>query len=242
MRTAIAAATLILAVSGCGRLDHLGRPPSFSSSENSREHLAMAATGLPRTLEKQRVVDQASLWSASSSSLLGDPRASNPGDILTVVIQIDEKAEISNSTSRSRSADERMQVPELLGLPQRIDQHMPEGASMADAVELKSKSESDGDGSVRRKEKLTLRIAATVTDLMPSGVLRIEGSQEVRVNYELRELLVSGYVRPEDISRNNEITYDKIASARISYGGRGQISDFQQPRWGQQIADIILPF
>ena len=100
----------------------------------------------------------------------------------------------------------------------------------------------EGDGSVRRKEKLTLRIAATVTDVMPGGVIRIEGSQEVRVNYELRELLVTGYVRPEDISRNNEITYDKIAQARISYGGRGQISDYQQPRWGQQVADRILPF
>ncbi|MBL9060338.1 MAG: flagellar basal body L-ring protein FlgH [Mangrovicoccus sp.] len=236
------ALALAVALSGCGRLDHLGRPPSFSSDEDSREHLAMAATGLPRTLEKQRLVDQASLWSASSNSLLGDPRASDPGDILTVVIEIDEKAEISNSTSRSRTADERMEVPELLGLPQRIDQVLPEGASMADAVELQSKSETDGDGSVRRKEKLTLRIAATVTDVMPGGVLRIEGTQEVRVNYELRELLVSGYVRPEDISRNNEITYDKIASARISYGGRGQISDYQQPRWGQQVADILLPF
>ena len=119
---------------------------------------------------------------------------------------------------------------------------MPPGASMADAVELNSSSESDGDGSVRRKEKLTLRVAATVTDVMPGGVIRIEGSQEVRVNYELRELLVSGYVRPEDISRDNEITYDKIAQARISYGGRGQISDYQQPRWGQQVADILLPF
>jgi flagellar L-ring protein FlgH len=73
-------------------------------------------------------------------------------------------------------------------------------------------------------------------------VLRIQGSQEVRVNFEIRELLVSGFVRPEDISRQNEITYDKIASARISYGGRGQISDVQQPRYGQQVIDRVLPF
>ena len=242
MRFLLGATAVALALSGCGRLDHLGKPPSFSPTDTSRADLAMASTGLPQTLEKQRLVDRSSLWSASSNSLLGDPRASDRGDILTVVIEIDEKAEISNSTSRSRTADERMEVPELLGLPQQIDQIMPPGASMADAVELKSKSESEGDGSVRRKEKLTLRIAATVTDVMPGGVIRIEGSQEVRVNYELRELLVSGYVRPEDISRNNEITYDKIAQARISYGGRGQISDYQQPRWGQQVADILLPF
>ena len=95
---------------------------------------------------------------------------------------------------------------------------------------------------MRRSESLTLRVAATVTDVLPNGVLAIEGSQEVRVNYELRELLVTGYVRPEDISRRNEITYDKVASARISYGGRGQISDVQQPRVGQQVLDAILPF
>ena len=113
---------------------------------------------------------------------------------------------------------------------------------MANAVSTTSKSGSSGDGSVSRNEKLTLRVAATVVEKLPNGVLRIEGSQEVRVNFEIRELLVSGYVRPADISRKNEITYDKIASARISYGGRGQITDVQQPRYGQQIADIILPF
>ncbi|MCL4118639.1 UNVERIFIED_CONTAM: hypothetical protein GTU68_032058 [Idotea baltica] len=151
---------------------------------------------------------------------------------MTVVIEIDEKAEISNDTARSRSGEETMEVPNLLGLPQRIDEKLPEGASMADA----------GKGSVKRKEKLTLRIAATIVDVLPNGVLSISGSQELRVNFELRELLVTGYVRPEDISRQNEITYDKIASARVSYGGRGQITDVQQPRYGQQILDTVLPF
>jgi len=119
---------------------------------------------------------------------------------------------------------------------------LPEGASMDDAVSTDSSSSYSGDGSVSRKEKLKLKIAATIVEEMANGVLRIQGNQEVRVNFELRELLVSGYVRPEDVSRNNEITYDKIAGARISYGGRGQISDVQQPRYGQQVADILLPF
>ena len=113
---------------------------------------------------------------------------------------------------------------------------------MADAVSGTGSSASSGSGTVRRNEELTLRIAATVTEVLGNGALRIEGTQEVRVNYEIRELLVTGYVRPEDISRQNEITYDRIAGARISYGGRGQISDVQQPRYGQQIADFILPF
>jgi flagellar L-ring protein precursor FlgH len=113
---------------------------------------------------------------------------------------------------------------------------------MANGVSIDSDSDSRGTGSVRRNEKLTLRVAATIVDVLPNGVLSIQGSQEVRVNFEMRELLVTGFVRPADISRQNEITYDKIASARVSYGGRGQISDMQQPRIGQQILDAVLPF
>jgi len=164
------------------------------------------------------------------------------GDILTVVIEIDEKAEISNATSRSRNATQDMKMPQLFGIPQRIDEGISDGASMADAVDVSGGMQSSGDGSVRRKEKLTLRVAATIVDVLPNGVLSITGSQEVRVNFELRELLVSGFVRPEDVSRQNQITYDKIASARISYGGRGQITDVQQPRYGQQVLDMVLPF
>jgi flagellar L-ring protein precursor FlgH len=166
----------------------------------------------------------------------------NRGDILTVVIEFDEEAEISNGTSRSRSSAESMGVPQLFGVPQRIDENLPEGASMATAVDLTGASSSKGNGSVKRNEKLEMRVAATVVDVLPNGVLAISGKQEVRVNFELRELLVSGYVRPQDISRQNQITYDKIAAARISYGGRGQITDVQQPRYGQQVLDAILPF
>ena len=159
-----------------------------------------------------------------------------------MVIEIDETAEIRNSTERSRSGAENMGVGALFGLPEKINERLPDGASMDPGVGFNSSSESRGDGSVRRNEKLELRVAATVIDVLQNGVLAIQGSQEVRVNFEVRELLVTGYVRPEDISRQNEITYDKIASARISYGGRGQISDVQQPRYGQQVVDKVLPF
>jgi flagellar L-ring protein precursor FlgH len=174
--------------------------------------------------------------------LFGDRRAAERGDILTVVIEIDDSARISNSTDRSRDGSESMGIPSLLGLPQRLDRALPEGATMAEAVETGSSSSYEGSGSVTRAERLTLRVAATVVEKLANGVLHIEGQQEVRVNNELRELLLSGYVRPVDVSRQNEVTYDKIAGARISYGGRGQISDVQQPRYGQQITDILLPF
>lgn len=233
---------LALLLPGCARLDHLGRAPSLSDRRTGGEQAAMIHSGLPRRTDPSREVDRASLWTSGRKSLLGDRRAMRRGDILTVVIEIDEEAAISNSTSRSRDGSEGLQISQLFGIPQRVDDELPEGASLDDAVSIDSNSDSSGDGSVSRQEELTLRVAATVTNVLPNGILEIEGSQEVRVNFELRELLVSGFVRPEDISRRNEITYDKIASARISYGGRGQITDVQQPRYGQQVLDMILPF
>ncbi|WP_425092246.1 flagellar basal body L-ring protein FlgH [Tropicimonas sp. S265A] len=230
------------ALSSCGRLKDVGQTPEFTASAGNSEYLAMTVPTLPQSLTTQIPTEEASLWSGSRNSLLGDRRASNAGDILTVVIEIDDRAEISNSTDRSRSGSEELEIEEFFGIPQRIAPQLPDGASLGSAVSTNSNSSSEGEGSISRREKLTLRIAATVIGLMPNGVFQIQGSQEVRVNYELRELIVSGFVRPEDISRQNEITYDKIASARISYGGRGQISDVQQPRYGQQITDILLPF
>lgn len=231
-----------LALTGCGGVDHLGSPPEFSESVQTQEHSAMLSPGLPPQTVQYSYRDGASLWSRQRTSLLGDRRAMGRGDILTVVIEIDESAEISNASSRSRSGSENLSVPQLLGIPQRLDRDLPEGASSAEAVGLTSSSASQGDGSVSRQERLTLRIAATVVEVLPTGALSIAGLQEVRVNNELRELQVTGFVRPADISRRNEITYDKIAAARVSYGGRGQISDMQQPRLGQQILDRILPF
>ena len=247
MKRAHSVATGLLLVSavvlsGCGRSDHLGRAPSFSNPLATQEHSAMVSATLPRTIEERVPLDQASLWSGQRGSLLGDRRAMQRGDILTVVIEIDESAEISNETERSRSGSEALSVPQLGGLPQRLDENLPAGATSSDLVSINSSSNASGDGSVRRNEQLTLRVAATIVDVLPNGILSISGSQELRVNFELRELLVSGYVRPEDISRQNEITYDKIASARVSYGGRGQITDVQQPRIGQQVLDAVLPF
>jgi flagellar L-ring protein precursor FlgH len=233
---------LALSLGACQRLEQVGKAPAFTPIESGNEFFAMSTQPMPSDMGPATVAQEASLWSGNRGSLLGDRRAATRGDILTVVIEIDDKAEISNSTGRSRSGSDSMGVPSMFGIPQRIDTTMPEGATMAEAYESSSSHSYQGDGSVARKEKLTLRVAATVLDKLPNGVLRIQGSQEVRVNFEVRELIVTGFVRPEDISRQNEITYDKIAGARISYGGRGQITDVQQPRIGQQVADILLPF
>lgn len=235
-------AALCVALAGCQSMKDVGRAPGFTPVEGGNEYFAMSGGGLPDGIAPRGGTTEASLWSGTRASLLGDRRAVRQGDILTVVIEIDDKAEISNSTGESRASSEKMGIPSLFGIPQRIDSNLPAGATSASAVNTSGNSSYKGNGSVQRKEKLTLRIAATIVGVMPNGVLQIQGSQEVRVNFEIRELVVTGFVRPEDITRQNEITYDKIAGARISYGGRGQITAVQQPRYGQQVLDKILPF
>ena len=234
--------TCLLIAASCARLDHVGKEPSFTAQTESLERIAMAAPLVPVEAGPVDIFDNASLWRAGQNSLLGDRRAAKRGDIMTVVIEIDEGAEFENSSERSRSAGQDLSIPQLVGIPQRLNDRLPEGASFDEAVSVTSSSDSAGDGSISRSEELTLRVAATIINVLPNGVLEIQGVQEVRVNFELRALYISGFVRPQDISRQNEITYDKIASAKISYGGRGQITDVQQPRYGQQVADMLLPF
>jgi flagellar L-ring protein precursor FlgH len=244
MRSKLIAGLVLCLCSACSTQERLGAPPDLEPAEISAEYTAMVTPALqdPLSLLEQPLPTTASLWTGERGSLLGDRRAMQRGDILTVVIEIDDSAQISNSSDRSRNGSESLGIGEFLGIPQRIDEALPGGLGVGPGVETNSASAFSGTGSVARNEQLTLRIAATVTDVLPNGVLSIEGQQQVRVNFEMRELLVSGFVRPADVSRQNEITYDKIASARISYGGQGQISDVQQPRWGQQVADVLLPF
>ena len=234
---------MIATLSACAS-SPIGRAPEFSPAAATAQRAAMNTYSLPIAIRAPdaRRIAASSLWTGDRASLLGDRRAMQRGDILTVSIEIDDRAEFSNSSQRSRSGSQQLNVPQLLGIPQRATTVLPTGASLENAVELSSNSTSSGDGAVRRNEKLKLRVAATIIEVLPNGVLAIEGQQEVRVNFELRELIISGFVRPADVTRQNEITYDKIASARISYGGRGQITDMQQPRYGQQALDAILPF
>lgn len=232
----------LLSLPACERVQNIGKVPELTTPVGGDEYYALISPNLPQTIERSKPVDQASLWSKNRDSLLGDRRASARGDILTVLIEIDDSAEFSNTSNRSRSGNDSVGITDFFGIPQRLDQELPEGASLDSAISTSGTTSSTGTGSVRRGEKLTLSVAATIVDVLQNGVLSIQGTQEVRVNFEIRELIITGYVRPEDISRQNQITYEKIASARISYGGRGQISDVQQPRYGQQIIDIISPF
>jgi flagellar L-ring protein precursor FlgH len=241
-------AALAASLGGCAsQLDHMFQPPSLSPVGEMRDPMPAPSPERynvpPKNYEAdQATVTSASLWRSGPESLFGDRRARSLGDIVTVVIEIDEEAEIKNQTTRSRSASDNMSVSSFFGLNSLAERVLPEGATLDPAIGTDSSTASSGDGAIKREEKITLRVAATVINELPNGHLAISGSQEIRVNYEMRELLIAGIIRPEDISRNNIITYDKIADARISYGGRGQISDMQRARYGQQIIDLVSPF
>ncbi len=241
LRLSLGIAALAL-LGACARLADVGRAPEFSPLAGSYEQSAMYSAAVPETAAPLLPASPASLWAGPDTAFFEGGRARNRGDIVTVVIDINDSGEFAAASDRNRGGSETLGVPSLFGIPQRLDARLPDGATMAEAVEAQSASVFAGEGSTARQEELALRVAATVVEVLPNGTLRIEGQQEVRLNDELRELMVSGFVRPADISQVNEIRYDRIAGARIAYGGRGIVSDAQTPRWGQEAADVLLPF
>jgi flagellar L-ring protein precursor FlgH len=241
----VAVATLAAALAGCNaltRLSQVGQEPPLAPIENPAAMHGNQPVAMP--MPPPMVVERQpnSLWRPGSRAFLKDQRASDVGDILTVVIEIEDDATISNATSRSRTNGEDASASSVLGYEASLGQILPEAVDPTNLIDLSSNSSSQGSGSVNRDENINLRVAALVTQVLPNGNLVIAGRQEVRVNYEVRDLQIAGLIRPADITSTNTISYDQIAEARIAYGGRGQISDVQQPRYGQQIYDIIWPF
>lgn len=233
------------ALPGCAeRLSHIGRAPELSAIESPAEmpEARVISMPMPAPAPQDAIGGRGgSLWRSGSNSFFGDQRARRVGDILTVLIDINDRAQLRNATNRSRSGSESAGIPKFLGFETGMHKLLPD-VDPAQLVELASESSASGSGTVNRNETIALKVAAVVTQVLPNGNLVVSGRQEIRVNHELRELRVAGVIRPEDIGSSNDIQYDKIAEARIAYGGRGHIADVQQPRIGQQVMDVILPW
>jgi flagellar L-ring protein precursor FlgH len=183
-----------------------------------------------------------SLWRTGSRSFFNDQRASRIGDIITVEIEIDDSAEVSNSSNRQREGSTSVGLGNFFGLEQSLGQVFNNAFDPSSMISADSESEQRGTGAINREEKIELTVAAVIVDRLPNGNLVLAGRQEVRINGELRELTVSGIIRPEDVTASNTINHTQVAEARISYGGRGSISTVQRPQWGQRIADAISPW
>ena len=234
-----------LGLSACGSVDRLaniGKAPALSAIENPTAQPGYKPVQMPMPTQKPMAYQANSLWRTGSRAFFKDQRAQQVGDLLTVRVRITDKAAIDNVTERKRANAENLGVKGFFGFENKLDKFLPDGATPGGLVDASSDSASKGQGTVKRSEQLVTDIAAIVTQVLPNGNLVIEGKQEVRVNFEVRELIVAGVVRPEDIEAGNQIDSTKIAQARIAYGGRGQITDVQQPRYGQQMLDVLLPF
>ncbi|MCC8968412.1 flagellar basal body L-ring protein FlgH [Bradyrhizobium sp. Pear76] len=243
-RLILAGALLALGTiaSGCSSIDRLsqiGEKPKLTEIENPTTQPGYKPVQMPMPKPEVASYSPNSLWRSGSRAFFKDQRAARVGDILTITVNITDKAAIANETQRSRANSEDSGVTNFLG-SQTITQ--ANKILPGKILTAESTASSDGKGSVNRQEALQTNVAAVVTQLLPNGNLVVEGKQEIRVNYEIRELIVAGIVRPEDIQSDNTIDSSKIAQARIAYGGRGQITDVQQPRYGQQVLDVLLPF
>lgn len=183
-----------------------------------------------------------SLWQPGSFSFFKDRKARQVGDILRVSVKVKDKAQLDSSATQSRGAKETATAPAALGLEKLATGWLPGKAVLSDLINVDGSRNHTGTGKIDRGETIETEVAAMVTQILPNGNLVIHGDQEIRVNYELRKITISGIVRAEDIGADNAISSSQIAQARISYGGKGQLTDTQQPRIGHQIIDAISPF
>ncbi|WDR05421.1 flagellar basal body L-ring protein FlgH [Devosia rhodophyticola] len=234
--------TLTGMLGACGTMDRLanvGQAPALTAISDPTTAAGYRPVRMPMPEAIQDTYQANSLYRTSAKGFFKDERAHRIGDILTVMVTIDDSAKINNSTQRARTSTNSAGMGGIFGAAVG---NLAPSIDPSAAIDLNSGTKDAGNGSVNRAESLTTSVAAVVTQVLPNGNLVIEGHQEVRVNFEVRDLIVAGIVRPSDIQANNTIPSSKIAEARIAYGGRGQITDVQQPRYGQQVLDAILPF
>lgn len=235
----------VMALNGCNAVNELGQVgerPRLTQIRNpeSSEDYRPVTMPMPHAMVEDR--GENSLWKAGARSFFKDQRAHDIGDIMTILISFKNKADMKNETDMSRQTSEHIEAPNLMGYETHLNKIFPNAVSPANLVNFASTPTNTSQGAIKREETIDFKIAATVTQVLPNGNLVVMGRQEMRVNNEVREMLITGIVRPQDILAENTISYEKIAEARISYGGRGQISDIQQNPWGQQVLNIISPF
>ena len=244
MRRAALALLLPVLLSSCGslqRLSEVGKPPVMSPTSDPTKDPAWRPLTMPMPAAQVAAPQANALWRPGSRAFFKDQRAAQVGDIVTVVISTTDSADVENKTATGRTSNEALGLPNMFGLESQIPKLLS-GANAANLVSASSANGNIGAATLKRNETVALRLAGVITQVLPNGNLVVSASQELRVNSELRQLQVTGVVRPQDIASDNTVMHDRMAEARISYGGRGQETDVQTPRWGQQVLDILMPF
>jgi len=234
--------TSLVACNTFTRLSEVGKGPEVSDISNPTNRPNYRPVSMPMPAPQQVNHKANSLWRPGARAFFRDQRASQVGDILTIRLSISDSAALANSTTRERDDKEDGDVTNLLGLEAELAKALPQAIAPATTVSLGTKHETTGDGAIDRSETVAATLAGIVTQVLPNRNFVVFGRQEIKVNYEMREVMVTGVVRPEDIDSSNTISHEQIAEMRVAYGGRGTLSDLQQPRYGTQLIDIIFPF
>lgn len=239
----------ILMLSSCSdaveKLKRVGKSPEFAdlelpTVEEDEDELERFQEREQEQHAHQRKTN--SLWEPGATKFFRDSRAWRVGDIIKVVVVIKDQASLNNSTKQNRAGSDSLGFPKIFGKEKAVASTLGNNVDLGNLVSTNTNRAHTGSGTISRKEDISTEIAAIVSKVLQNGNLIIQGHQEVRVNHELREIKIAGIIRPKDIASDNSIQTNQIAEARISYGGRGVVSDVQQPRVGSQVIDIISPF
>ncbi len=248
VRNTVITTAILGFLGGCGvmdRLEYVGKPPPLSEIKNPKASADYRPVSMPMPAPQSTETQPNSLWRKGARSFFKDQRAADVGDIITINVEITDNASIKNDTVRTRDNSETAGLTSFLGYEDRLTDVLPEtldAPGTQNLVNMGATTSNTGGGSISRTETINLKIAGVISQVLPNGNLVIHGKQEIAVNHEMRQLQISGIIRPEDIGATNEIEFEKIAEARVAYGGKGYISDVQQARYGQQFLDVILPF
>jgi flagellar L-ring protein precursor FlgH len=230
-----------LCLSACGtlsKLSEVGRDPSMVPSEDPTKDPKWRPLTMPMPAAQPSPNEANALWRSGSRAFFKDQRAAQVGDIITVVVNINDAANLKNVTSAVRTSGETAGLPNFFGL----EATLPKAITPATLLSASSGNNNTGTGQIQRTEAVTLRLAGIITQVLPNGNLVVAARQQFMVNAELRDLQITGVVRPQDIASDNTVQHDRMAEARIAYGGKGQLTDIQRARWGQQMMDILMPF
>jgi flagellar L-ring protein FlgH len=241
VRVSLGLVLACLSLAGCGtlgRLSEIGRDPAMTPTSDPTKDPTWRPISMPMPAGQPSPNEANALWRSGSRAFFKDQRAAQVGDIVTVLVKMNDAANLKNVTSSARTSTESAGMPNFFGL----EALLPKVITPSALVSLSSANNNTGTGQIQRNEAVTLRLAGIVTQVLPNGNLVVAARQEFLVNSELRELRVTGVIRPQDIASDNTVLHDRMAEARIAYGSKGQLTDLQRARWGQQMMDIVLPF
>ena len=220
------------------KLGELGEKPAMTKITDPTKDPGYTPVSMPVPNPVASNHQNGSIWQPGARAFFKDQRATRVGDVLTVSVVINDSAIMANETKGQRNDTDQVAMNNLLGL----EKVAPKVLTPGSLINTSGVRNTDGKATINRQEQITVQLAAIVTQVLPNGNLVVNAKQEVRVDYDLRDVSFSGIVRPTDIDATNTIAWNQIADARLSYSGRGQSEDLQQPRLGSQLIDILSPF